>query len=182
MSQAFNAQHLDLAALAQAGDSLEGHLPINALERLREETDAPSLERLVTWQARGEQRLDASGSPQVWLHLNAQVTLSLVCQRCLAPADIAITAQRSFRFVASEAQAQAEDEEAEEDVLVLSRDFDLLALVEDELLMGIPLVPRHVSCPGDVKLKTQDADFEAAQATKPNPFAALAALRQPPKG
>lgn len=182
MTYAFNAHHLDLAALAQAGATLDGQLPISALERLREETGADSLERPVAWQARGEQRLDAAGHPQVWLHLSAQVSLSLICQRCLAPADMAISVQRSFRFVANETQAEAEDEEAEEDVLVLSRDFDLVALMEDELLMGIPLVPRHESCPSDVKLLAQDADFDTAQAAKPNPFAALATLRQPPKG
>jgi len=182
MSQAFNAQHLDLAALAQAGVTLQGQLPLGALARLREEAGPAGLDQPVDWWAQGEQRLDAAGLPQVWLHLTAKVLLPLTCQRCLTPADIAIAVQRSFRFVANETQAEAEDEEAEEDVLVLSRDFDLVALLEDELLMGIPLVPRHDACPGDVRLTAQDPDFEAAQAAKPNPFAALATLRQPPKG
>jgi len=48
---------------------------------------------------------------------------------------------RDFRFVPDEATAMAEDDEAEEDLLVLSGEFDLLALVEDELLMDLPLVP-----------------------------------------
>ncbi len=54
---------------------------------------------------------------------------------------------RSFRFVADEDTAAALDDEAEEDVLALSRSFDLLALVEDELLMALPVVPRHEVCP-----------------------------------
>lgn len=135
------------------------------------------MDREVQWRVQGEQQTDASGHAQVWLHLEAGVSLPLTCQRCLGPADIEVAVVRDFRFVETEAQAEAEDEEAEEDVLVLSRDFDLLALVEDELLMELPLVPRHAVCPGDVKLAVQDADFEAASAAKPNPFAALAGLK-----
>jgi len=43
-------------------------------------------------------------------------------------------------------------------------------------------VPRHEVCPTEVKLVAQDADFEAAQAEKPNPFAALAGLKGAKKG
>ena len=134
-------------------------------------------DREIRWLARGEQQTDAGGHARVWLHLEAGVSLPLTCQRCLGPADIEVSVVRDFRFVATEEQAEAEDEDAEEDVLVLSRDFDLLALVEDELLMALPLVPRHAVCPGDVKLAAQDADFEAASAAKPNPFAALAGIK-----
>jgi uncharacterized protein len=36
-----------------------------------------------------------------------------------------LRSDRWFRFVADEATAEAEDEESEEDLLVVSRDFDL---------------------------------------------------------
>jgi len=39
------------------------------------------------------------------------------------------------------------------------------------------VVPRHEVCPTEVQLAAQDADFDAAQADKPNPFAALAGLK-----
>jgi uncharacterized protein len=89
--------------------------------------------------------------------------------------------ERAFRFVASEEQAELEDEESEEDVLVLSRDFNLLELIEDELLMALPVVPKHEVCPAPVKLQAQDADFdEAAPEQKPNPFAILQQLKNKP--
>jgi uncharacterized protein len=91
--------------------------------------------------------------------------------------DTEVSADRWFRFAADEATAAALDDESEEDVLVLSSEFDLLMLVEDELLMALPLVPRHETCPVEVKLAVQDADFAAADAVKPSPFAALASLR-----
>ena len=87
------------------------------------------------------------------------------------------TVDRWFRFVASEDVALAQDEEVEEDLLVFSREFDLAELIEDELLMEIPLVPRHGSCPVPVKLEAIDADFAQAPETKKNPFAALAGLQ-----
>ena len=62
-------------------------------------------------------------------------------------------------------------------MLALAPDFDLRALIEDELLMALPLVPRHDECPDAVQLSVQSADFDAAQEEKTNPFAALAALK-----
>ena len=104
----------------------------------------------------------------------------MTCQRCLTTVELPLQVDRWFRFVADEATAEAQDEDVEEDLLVTSRDFDLYALVEDELLMELPVVPRHGVCPDPVKMQAEDADFEAAEAAKPNPFAALAGLQKKP--
>jgi uncharacterized protein len=81
--------------------------------------------------------------------------------------------------VDSEAQAEQQDDESEEDLLVMSRDFDLMALIEDEVLMDLPVVPRHEVCPVLVKLAAADPDFEL-ESVKPNPFSALAVLKAKP--
>lgn len=177
MSHEFVASRLDVKAFAQAGAVLSGCDRLSRYARLLDEVGGQGGEREVRWEARGEMPADASGHARVWLHLSAQVSLPLTCQRCLGPADIGVAVDRSFRFVATEAQAESEDEESDEDVLVLSRDFNLYELVEDELLMALPLVPRHEVCPTEVKLSAEDADFEAAGATRPNPFVALAGLK-----
>jgi uncharacterized protein len=114
------------------------------------------------------------------LHVDAHLTLPLICQRCLGPVNVTIHVQRSYRFVESEAQAELEDEESEDDLLVFSGDFDLAALIEDEVLMDMPVVPRHEVCPVPVKLAAVDVDFEAVS-VKPNPFAALAVLKTKPE-
>ncbi len=88
-----------------------------------------------------------AAAAEIWLHLRADAVLPLTCQRCLGPVEVALAVDRSFRFVADEELAAAEDELAEEDVLALSRSFDLVELVEDELLMEMPLAPRHEVCP-----------------------------------
>ena len=43
------------------------------------------------------------------------------------------------------------------------------------------MVPKHDECPTSVPLASSDDDFEEANAEKPNPFAALAALRKDAK-
>lgn len=177
MSQEFVADRLDVKAFAKAAGILSGQDLLSKYGRLLEEAGGRGADRLVRWEARGELRQDAGGHEQVWLHLSAEVSLPLICQRCMGPADILATVDRSFRFVATEAAAEAEDEEAEEDVLAISRDFSLQALIEDELLMALPVVPRHEVCPTEVKLAVQDPEFEAQAAQKPNPFAVLAGLR-----
>lgn len=176
MSSEFLVRRLDVAAFARAGQVLEGADPLSVFERLMQETSRPDGVQ-VHWSVRGEQRRDAADQAQTWLHLTARLTIPLICQRCMEPVNESLDVQRTFRFVSTEAQAESEDDESEEDVLALSREFDLQALLEDELLMALPLVPRHEVCPTGVRLAIQDDDFEAASAEKPNPFAALAGLK-----
>ena len=173
--------HLDVKAFAQAASAIAGHDLLSKYARLLEETKGQGADRTINWSARGEFRTDEAGAEQVWLHLTVDASLPLICQRCLSPADIAVVVNQSFRFVGSEDAAAAQDEEAEEDVLVLSHDFSLADLIEDEVLMALPLIPRHETCPGVVKLSAADPAFEAAAAEKRNPFAVLAKL-QPGKG
>jgi uncharacterized protein len=116
-------------------------------------------------------------NPQVWVHLEAQATLPLVCQRCLHPVEVPLLVNRSFRFVADEATAAAEDDTAEEDLLALSRSFDLKELVEDELLMEVPVAPFHEVCPEPVKMSAADPEFEQATERREHPFAALSRLK-----
>ncbi len=177
MPKEFIAQSLDVMAFAQASGLLKGESDLAAFARLAGECAAPPADHSVRWQARGELISQSGGQAQAWIHLQAWARLPLICQRCLGPVEAALMVDRKFRFVATERQAEAEDEEAEEEVLALSTHFDLLALVEDELLMEVPLVPRHNTCPAPLKLTAQDADFELAQVSRPKPFAVLAKLK-----
>jgi uncharacterized protein len=93
---------------------------------------------------------------------------------------VPVSVQQAFRFVTDEAIAELEDEDSEEDVLVLSSDMDVWELIEDELIMTVPLVPKHTVCPTQVPMSVADEAFEAAQEARPNPFAALAKLKQTP--
>lgn len=176
MPKEFNARRLEVQAFAEDAASLAGSSPLQAYERLLAETGGRGAEQPVHWSARGELRRPSPVRPEVWLHLEARAVLPLTCQRCLGPVDTEVVVSRDFRFVADEATALAEDDDCEEDLLVLSRSFDLLELVEEELLMAMPLVPRHEICPEPVRLQAQDPGFEH-ESPRANPFAVLGRLK-----
>ena len=182
MKHAFDATHLPIATFAQGQGTHAGEERLSHFARLMEQSQGLGGETFVTYSVLGEMRPDAAGSEEPWLHLAAQATLSLICQRCMAPVDEVIRFERDFRFVASEALAEVEDEESEEDVLVLSKSFDLLELIEDELLMSTPLVPKHEVCPQPVKLQAADPAFVAQAQEKPNPFDMLQQLKKKDPG
>ncbi len=117
------------------------------------------------------------GAPQLMLHLQIDTTLSLICQRCLEPVETVIAVDQWFRFVPDEETAEAQDDDSEEDLLVESAEFDLCELVEDELVLAMPLIPSHAVCPAMPQLSASDPGFDEATLTKPHAFAALVKLK-----
>ena len=172
-SKSCDPRRLHIVAFAEEGAKLQGTLSLSELARLAGESPQSDAATPVHWQVQGRTRpaADQKGR-EIWLALQANVTLVLECQRCLKPIQQAVTVERNFRFVQDEATAARLDEEIEEDVLVCSRQFDLLALVEDELIMALPFAPRHAGC--EAAAAMQDAAGDA----QPHPFAALQQLKK----
>ncbi len=177
MSRNFQAQGLNLQELAQDGQPWSETTLIKDLQRLAAEAQGLSATDAVQWQATGEFRPQAGAEDQVWLHLTAEANVPLTCQRCLTLVATPVDVDQWYRFVASEEIAMAEDDEAEEDLLVMAPNFDLMALLEDELLMALPLVPMHETCPVTPVFSAGDPSVDAAEA-KPNPFAVLGQLKK----
>jgi uncharacterized protein len=177
---AFRPDRLDVRAFAQHAAQLEGHVLLSKCERLAqdlysEEPDFAS--KAVHWKARGESAAVSGGVAQSWLHLSVSTDLPLPCQRCLQAMHEPVDIERSFRFVRDEEEAAAQDEDANEDLLVAAKQFDLLALIEDELIMAMPFAPAHDVCPVPVKLSVSSEEYEAALNEKPKAFAALGDLK-----
>jgi uncharacterized protein len=172
---------LDVTALARSGATLDGTLPLAGLDRLAQVTVSPADGAAgdVVWSAQGLWAQPAGGDPEIRLHLLAQATVWLECQRCLQPAAQPLTVDRMFRFVAGEDEAARLDEDSEEDVLALPRFLKLPELIEDELTLELPIVPRHEACPQPlVAVGEVAADLPAELEERPNPFAALSALKR----
>lgn len=178
----FAARSLDVQAFAKADGRLQGDAAVRLFPRILEETSAEGADRPVHWTAAAELRNPHAVAPQAWLHLSAHTLLALTCQRCLRPADIPVAFERSFRFVADEATAEAEDELSEEDVLATRHDFPLFDLIEDEILLTMPVVPVHDVCPVALPTEVKDPEFDAAMEERPNPFAVLQDLARKPAG
>lgn len=170
---------LDMAAFAGEGAQLSGRWPGASLDRLAECQSPPQDVALpeVVWSARGERRVVTGGEAELWLVLEVQTQAWLICQRCLQPYALTLALQRRLRFARDEAQAEALDAEIEDDVLALSRSLDLRELVEDELLLGLPLVPRHELCPHPLPMAAEAQAEPDGGGERPHPFAALQGLK-----
>jgi uncharacterized protein len=172
-----NPRRLDIAQFCEHESSLDGHWHLADMERLLDGSVPDAQAPEVAWQAQGSTRRRVGLEPEHRLHLRVQTTVWRQCQRCLTPVALPLEVDRDFVFAANEQDAAKLDEDSEdEDVLVLSRQFDLQSLVEDELLLALPIVPMHEACPVAVKMSA-DAD-EEDEVPAPKPFAALAALKK----
>jgi uncharacterized protein len=169
--------HLDVSAFAENAAELSGDIPLLDCQKLLDYAapDAPpGHKNIVTWMARGELRPVRSQAPEVWLHLDASASLFMACQRCLQPLLVTLQVQRSLRFVAGEDAAAAEDAESDDDVLALTQSLNLFELIEDELVLSLPWVPRHEVCPSPLPQATPESEMK-----EPHPFAVLAQLKKP---
>lgn len=165
-----------MAAFAADSLHLEGCWPLAELERVQDLVPAQARREAVDvqWSATGERRRPLAIEPENWLHLVARAAVWLECQRCLQPVAVPLEVRRSFRFVRGEDAAARLDAETEDDVLELTQTLDLRELVEDELLLALPIVPRHELCTDAPPMQHEADETEPA----PNPFAALEALKR----
>jgi uncharacterized protein len=190
-SREFRGDRLDVATFAKDAATLSGELPIASFPRLCDSMHQPgNVHGAVTWTAHGRTVAQRGGAFETWIDLRAHGQFDLTCQVCLDAAPTPIEVERSFRFVATEQLAAELDETSEDDVLVSSRNFDLLSLLEDELLLALPLVPRHEICPAGLPAPADDdfvqpeahdpTDAGTSGADPPHPFAALQGLKSGP--
>lgn len=94
--------------------------------------------------------------------------LQLQCQRCLEPMDYRLHIDSALLLVHAE-QALVEDHPETPDAIPIQRDLSVAALVEEEILLALPMAPQHAEgvCRG----------LPAADTGKLHPFAALARLK-----
>lgn len=175
----WNPARLDVRAFALAEQSLQREDALHRFTRLSAEViEGVGIEGTVAWRCAGEMRSDAAGKTVPWLHLEAKVALPLRCQRCLGPVEEVLEVDRWYRFVADEATAELEDDDSEEDVLALEPRPNITELVEDELLMALPLVPMHDTCPVAVTMQAGDLGAQGEGEPRESPFAQLAKLKK----
>lgn len=129
----------DLTELADRGVVMSGEFRPGELPRLDALVSASSGRRI---EAQLNFYRDAAGF--VGIDLLCEGRLGLVCQRCLEVVDHELREEVRWTVVESELQAAAVP--ADREVLVLgSERFLPAALVEDEIIVALPIVPRHLS-------------------------------------
>ncbi len=178
---------IDAFAFARKGKFAQGSIDIERLARMVDGLpEQPAGEAgLVKWSVRGEIGESGLHLGKYLLHFHVQANPLLECQRCNALFVFPVNTETVLHLVKSEDdldsddfQAESQEEDFVDDLpekVVGSHHFDLLAQVEDELILSVPYVPKHDICPG-----AQATASEASQepvAKRPSPFAVLEQLK-----
>ena len=155
----------DVFRFAAGGGVLEGEVPVAQLGRLLDQL--ADNEGVVRWQLSGG--TDAEGKPRLDLAVSGQ--LVLYCQRCLGGLDWELKIGTALLPVrAGQDLPENELENDEVDVVEVDGGLDVLSLVEDEIILALPIAPRHPDC-GMPKAETSGG------ARRDSPFAVLTGLQ-----
>lgn len=161
---------LDAWRMVAARLRFEGGLALAGMSRLRDLlADAEGEARYVI-----EFDRDAMQVPFVALRVEAD--LPLICQRSLQRFLLPVTLDQRFGLVSGDDEADEAALPPGYEALQVGEDghIDPRALVEDELILAVPLVP---VMPGSEAVEREWVP-EPEEAAKANPFSALASLKK----
>ena len=128
-------------AFAREAGSLQGELQIASLARV--------LDLLVDSTGNLSYRVDGkvNSRNKAQLVLQLDGILSVCCQRCLEGIEYSVKVRSVLEFVNDENDLTQEDiEDDSKDFLVAQSELDVVALIEDEIILDLPSAPRHESC------------------------------------
>jgi len=162
---------IEPARFAREGRQLKGTLELGALPRLSEAVEAGSED--VVYEVRGYVTTKGHAA----LHLSVGASVGLACQRCLERLEQRLESQRDIVLVPGADQFAQPDDEAElEDVIPEVARLDVRELVEDELLLAMPLAPHHDE--GVCVAPASGASHMTEPSTSESPFSVLRTLKK----
>lgn len=163
--------YIDNLKFASHQEYLKGSLPQHSLSRLMEylSLQAASSQNhqknpgIVEYELTG--KLDPMG--RHFLHLNLTAKIQTCCQRCLQ--DMLLDLQLEFDYLVTDAgESEPDVDESDEyDLLEPEQAMNLNDLIEDELILALPIAPLHPHDCSPGKMQSGE---------KPNPFAVLKGL------
>ncbi len=161
-------QRLDLARLADANAVLDGELPLARFGRLA------SLLARTDGVVRAHLEFGRELKREV-VRGRVECTLFLICQRCFGAVEVPVAANLDLIRVADESDAEALAD-GRDPLVAPNREVDMATMLEDELLLALPIVPRHADPAGCMRVDTAPAVADES-GDEVHPFAALAALK-----
>jgi uncharacterized protein len=92
-------------------------------------------------------RADQLGSLSLKLTVHGQVEMT--CQRCLGSMQHTVEIDRMVYLARTEVEVERLDALPDSDAILVGETLNLIDLVEDEVLLGLPLAPMHAvgECP-----------------------------------
>jgi uncharacterized protein len=108
--------------------------------------------------------MTSEGKP--FLRISVNGSTQLVCQRCLGALQVPLALDVELQLTESLREIAEADDDVER--ALASRTMKIEQLVEDEVILALPMVPRHETC----------ASAGPATQARTSPFGALAALKR----
>lgn len=148
-------QTIDSMQFARSGGQLSGEIPAeefqDMLPRLADilSRDSPSVQYRLSGGLR-------AGRPAI--HFEVRATVNLTCQRCLEVYAEELVLVRDYPLARDEAElSRWERDEPLLEALVADPKMVVAELIEDEILLSLPTVPRHAEgmCGPDVRVPVQ---------------------------
>jgi uncharacterized protein len=181
------ARRFDAWKLVTRQGQLTGKLDPFDLERLHdslgedESGQVPDAE--ITYRING--LTDPSGHAALEIAIDGQLPLG--CQRCLQPFLWPVHQQTTVLLAHDEDELTYLDDNDEREVILAAAPLDPREVVEDELVLSVPYVPRcdRPECVAAALVEDATAQDQGRPDTESSPFGALAALkdgRTPDKG
>ena len=146
---------------AEAQQTLAGEIDAANCERLAETLSASGKAANINFKLTGAAKQLRNPS----LHLHIEAKLPVTCQRCLDEMQVQLSLD--FNYIICKELPIETDETDDTDWLEAAPDMNVQALIEDELLLAMPISPMH----------DHDCSKQSMQSgEKPNPFAVLKGL------
>ena len=158
-------------SLADSRQALDGELPLARMPRLTEQLDDSSGTVAVTLQF----GCDSQRIPFVQGRIRADLTMT--CQRCMESVRVPVNIDFSLALLRS-AAGMNELPVQYEPLVVDSARMSLLAMVEDELLLALPIVAMHDTAECHAGERDSRDSTDDGQDQESNPFAVLAGLKK----
>ena len=160
--ETYQINNIDFAARNQ---TLKGEILLDQMQRLNEllAPCEPESKSRVIFNLTGVSKKHQLPS----LHLQLEASLPMCCQRCLEVMEVPI--KLAFEYVVCAEMPESIDEVDDVDWVEPSHHMDLVTLIEDELLVALPIAPLHSGECKQLKLESGE---------RVNPFSVLKQLKK----
>lgn len=156
---------IDSIDFAKNGREISGEAPLAEMTRLLGMLESP--QGVLSYTIRGG--TSSFGVPLLDVSMAGQV--QLCCQRCLNVMDYPISLEGSLLLRDQASLDALGDDEEEFDSILAEAHLDVLNILEEEILLSLPISPKHES--GNCMAATN----ENRQGEAKHPFAALARFK-----
>ncbi len=170
-------QFVDTYELTRSGLQVQGQTPLVQFSRFLANLP-PQSDDVVDWAVAGvRNNLD-----QAFLDIRVKAAPTVQCQRCMGAMSYPLDVSSRLQVVETQHELDAEDDpEASPDEwiepVLASTHLDVLELIEDELILGLPYVPMHENCSTDALEQARQSP-DTDEHADPSPFAVLSKLKK----